>query len=153
MAHVIRDGQRVAFATRGSGRETVLLAHNLMSGRGSFAAVAERLAERCRVLAVDLRGHGESGGARRGFSAQDLAEDLRAVLDEAGVTRALLVGTSPHASTRVEDKRTVARVRMGHHRRGGPGTQGRRAAGSIEITAAIAPEPGRPLGCRRWRRV
>jgi len=94
MSHVIRDGQRIAFATLGSGRETVLLAHNLMTRRGSFAAVAARLAPRCRVLAVDLRGHGESGGARRSFAAQDLAEDLLAVLDAAGVTRALLVGTS-----------------------------------------------------------
>ncbi|MBA3547788.1 MAG: alpha/beta fold hydrolase [Nannocystis sp.] len=94
MPHVIRDGQRIAFATLGSGPDTVLLAHNLMSRRGSFAAVAARLAPRCRLLAVDLRGHGESGDAPRSFAAQDLADDLLAVLDAVGVTRALLVGTS-----------------------------------------------------------
>lgn len=94
MLHVIREGQRVAFEALGSGPDTVLLAHNLMSSRASFGAVAARLAPRCRVLVVDLRGHGESGATTRAFSAQTLADDLRAVLDAAGVTRALIVGTS-----------------------------------------------------------
>jgi len=94
MSHVIRDGQRVAFEALGSGPDAVLLAHNLMSWRGSFGAVAARLAPRCRVLMVDLRGHGDSGDTTAPFSAQTLADDLIAVLDAAGVRRALIVGTS-----------------------------------------------------------
>jgi len=94
MPRVIRDGQRVGFEALGAGPDAVLLAHNLLAQRESFAAVAARLAPRCRVLAVDLRGHGESGGAPRAFTARELAEDLRAVLDADGVARALIVGTS-----------------------------------------------------------
>jgi 3-oxoadipate enol-lactonase/4-carboxymuconolactone decarboxylase len=94
MPHVIRDGQRVAFEALGSGPDTVLLAHNLMSWRGSFGAVAALLAPRFRVLVVDLRGHGESGATTRSFSTQTLADDLLAVLDAAGAGRAVIVGTS-----------------------------------------------------------
>ena len=99
MPHVIRDGQRVAFEALGSGPDRVLLAHNLLSWRGSFGAVADLLAPRCRVLMVDLRGHGESGGTTAPFTAQTLADDLLAVLDAAGVARALIVGTSLGATT------------------------------------------------------
>ena len=74
MPHVIRDGQRVAFEALGSGPDTVLLVHNLLSWRGSFGAVADLLAPRCRVLMVDLRGHGESGGTTAPFTAQTLAD-------------------------------------------------------------------------------
>ena len=94
MPSLIRDGQRVAYSTLGSGPDAVLLTHNLMSQRGSFAEVAARLAPRCRLAAVDLRGHGESAGAPRRFTVDDLADDLVAVLDELGWARALLVGTS-----------------------------------------------------------
>ena len=94
MASLIRDGQRVVYSALGSGPDVVLLVHNLMSQRGSFAEVATRLAPRCRALAVDLRGHGESGGTTRAFDVQALADDLLAVLDAAGAERAVVVGTS-----------------------------------------------------------
>lgn len=81
---------------------TVVLAHNLMAHAGTFAAVAGRLAPRFRVLAVDLRGHGASGGAPRPFTTRDLADDLAAVLDASGVESAYVAGTSLGAAAAVE---------------------------------------------------
>ena len=40
MPTLIRDGQRVVHSALGSGPNTVLLVHNLLSQRGSFAEVA-----------------------------------------------------------------------------------------------------------------
>jgi pimeloyl-ACP methyl ester carboxylesterase len=94
MPTLLRGGQRVVYSALGSGPNTVLLVHNLLSQRGSFAEVASHLAHRCRAVAVDLRGHGESGGAPRAFSVHDLAGDLVAVMDALAVERAVLVGTS-----------------------------------------------------------
>ena len=51
MPHVIRDGQRIAFATLGSGRDTVLLAHNLI---GATAAALLTLAHPQRVRGLVL---------------------------------------------------------------------------------------------------
>lgn len=94
MPTLLRGGQRVVYSALGSGPNTVLLVHNLLLQRGSFAAVASHLAHRCRAVAIDLRGHGESGPAPRGFTVHDLAEDLVAVMDALAVERAVLVGTS-----------------------------------------------------------
>lgn len=90
----VHDGARLAYDDLGAGPRVVLLAHNLFTHRGTFRAVAERLARRARVLSVDLRGHGESGGTRGPFSTPELAGDLAALLDALAIPRALLVGTS-----------------------------------------------------------
>ena len=94
MPTLIRDGQRVVYSALGSGPWTVLLVHNLLSQRGSFAEVASHLAHRCRAVAVDLRAHGESGPAPRAFTVEDLAGDLVAVIDALGAESVVLVGTS-----------------------------------------------------------
>lgn len=100
-----RAGQRVAYDDLGEGPRAVVLAHNLLSHRGSFADVAARLAPCARVLNVDLRGHGDSGGAGP-FSVADLADDLAAVIEAAGVDGAVLVGTSLGAAAACELART-----------------------------------------------
>lgn len=101
MPAISRDGQRLEFDDLGAG-PAVVLAHNLISDRGGFAEVARLLAPRARVLAVDLRGHGDSRGTARGFSVADLADDLAAVITTAGAAPALLVGTSLGAAAAVE---------------------------------------------------
>lgn len=85
-----------------SGGRVVVLAHNLLAGRGSFAAVAAQLATRARVVNVDLRGHGDSRGTSRAFSTADLAADLAAVLDALAVRDAIVVGTSLGAAAAIE---------------------------------------------------
>lgn len=102
MPILARDGARLAYDDLGAGPRVVLLAHNLFTHRGTFRAVAERLARRARVLNVDLRGHGESGGTRAPFSTPELAGDLAALLDALAIPRALLVGTSLGAAAALE---------------------------------------------------
>lgn len=104
MPTIERSGQRVRWMEwPGEGDAPVIvLAHNLLADAGTFADVAGRLAPRHRVLAVDLRGHGASGGAPRAFTTLDLAEDLAAVLDAAGVAAAYVAGTSLGAAAAAE---------------------------------------------------
>ncbi|MFY0531332.1 alpha/beta fold hydrolase [Nannocystis pusilla] len=103
MPAIVREGQRVVFDELGrSGARVVVLAHNLLAHRGSFAAVAARLATRARVVNVDLRGHGDSHGTVRAFSTADLAADLAAVLGTLAARDAIVVGTSLGAAAAVE---------------------------------------------------
>jgi len=63
----------------------------------SFAAwhrVLPLLAERVRVIAVDLRGHGKSDRARGRFTVDDLADDVAATLDSLGPGRYTVLGYS-----------------------------------------------------------
>jgi pimeloyl-ACP methyl ester carboxylesterase len=71
----------------------IVFLHGINMSRDVWMDVLERLAPARRVVAVDLRGHGESG--RRGpFRAEDYAEDTLAVMDHLAIARAHLVGTS-----------------------------------------------------------
>jgi len=77
------------------GRTPVLLIHGwTVTADTTFAPTYSTLAERYRVIAPDLRGHGQSSPARRGVRLEDLADDCSAVLDALGVERAIVVGYS-----------------------------------------------------------
>ncbi|HEX7134151.1 MAG TPA: alpha/beta fold hydrolase [Iamia sp.] len=76
-------------------RIPVLLVHGwTVTADTTFAPCYPALAERYRVVAPDLRGHGRSSPARHGVRLDDLADDCAAVLDALGVTRAVVVGYS-----------------------------------------------------------
>ena len=82
----------------GDGTPVVLL-HGLTATR-RYVVMGSRSLERGghRVIAYDARGHGRSTPAGEyGYDA--LADDLEAVLDEAGIDRAVLAGASMGAHT------------------------------------------------------
>lgn len=90
---VADDGVAIAFDDRGDG-VAVVLVHGWCSNRRDWDDVAELLVDRRRVVAVDRRGHGGSGSGEPGTVVTHVrhASDLGAVLDAAGVDRAVLVG-------------------------------------------------------------
>jgi 3-oxoadipate enol-lactonase len=86
------DGCRIAYAITGAGPR-VALVHSLALDRHFWDAVVAEAAGRFEMLALDCRGHGASGG-RGPFTAEMMADDLAAVLDDAGWDRALIAGAS-----------------------------------------------------------
>lgn len=84
----------IAFEDAGRGDPAVVLIHAPFGNRSHFAAVFDHLARQHRVIALDLRGCGESGVPANGFRLADYAEDVRAVCRAAGVERAVLCGHS-----------------------------------------------------------
>jgi pimeloyl-ACP methyl ester carboxylesterase len=84
---------RIAWESRGSG-PPLLLIHGLGYARWGWEPVADRLAGRFRVLLFDNRGIGESEVPPGPYTAAAMAEDAVQVLDEAGVDRAHVMGTS-----------------------------------------------------------
>lgn len=76
----------------GPGGHDVLLIHAGVTDRRSWSSVVERLAPRHRCLAFDQRGYGETTYEREdGWSPVD---DAVAVLDAAGVERAVVIACS-----------------------------------------------------------
>ncbi len=94
MKQVLSDGVEIAFEDTGQGEPALVLIHPAFSNRSHFAPLVAHLAERHRVIALDLRGHGESGVPRDGFRIADFAQDVLAVCREARVERAVLCGHS-----------------------------------------------------------
>jgi pimeloyl-ACP methyl ester carboxylesterase len=80
----------------------VVLAHGLTATR-RYVVMGSSALERAghRVIAYDARGHGASSPAEGpdAYSYEDLGQDLEAVLDRAGVDRAVLAGASMGAHT------------------------------------------------------
>ena len=87
------QGIDIHYDTRGSGPPVVLLHSFLCSGR-MWEHQVEPLAEQCRVINVDLRGHGRSGAVERPLTLYDLVDDVLAVLDREGIERAAWAGLS-----------------------------------------------------------
>lgn len=78
----------------GDGPATIVLTHGLAAGEPIWAAQVAALAPSWRVLTWDLRGHGRSAPDPRPCTPGDLAADLAAVLDAAGIARAVVLGHS-----------------------------------------------------------
>jgi pimeloyl-ACP methyl ester carboxylesterase len=82
-----------AYHVGGEG-EPVLLVHGLAGGSANWCEVVPELAERHRVIAVDLPGHAGSSAPPRGATVDDFAAAAAAVLDAEGVESALVAGHS-----------------------------------------------------------
>ena len=63
-------------------------------GRWGWEPVADRLARRFQVITIDNRGIGASDTPPGHYSTRMMADDVLAVLDDAGIQQASVVGTS-----------------------------------------------------------
>jgi pimeloyl-ACP methyl ester carboxylesterase len=96
-----RDGVDLSVSDDGEGPAVVLL-HGLTATRRYVVMGSSALARSGhRVIAYDARGHGRSTPASEpgAYRYEDLGADLEAILDGAGVDRAVLAGASMGAHT------------------------------------------------------
>ena len=84
---------KIAWERQGSG-PPLLLIHGLGYARWGWEPVLPGLAERFEVVLFDNRGIGESDAPPGPYTVAEMAGDAVQVLDEAGVERAHVVGTS-----------------------------------------------------------
>jgi pimeloyl-ACP methyl ester carboxylesterase len=89
------NGIEIAFESHGEGERPLVLVHGFTGFRQDFATQLPELARHGRVLALDLRGHGESGRGEPAHYAFDaLVADLLGFLDALGIERADVLGHS-----------------------------------------------------------
>ncbi len=92
-----RDGNRIAYDRTGSG-PALLLLHGGAQSRQSWRTVGyvDRLKSDFSIVAMDLRGHGESSRPHDvdAYAIERHCEDILAVADHAGVERFILWGYS-----------------------------------------------------------
>ena len=79
-----------------AGRPPILCLPGLTRNARDFAELAGRLSPEWRVMALDLRGRGESGYAKDPMSYAPLTyvQDVDALLEEQGIARFVAIGTS-----------------------------------------------------------
>jgi pimeloyl-ACP methyl ester carboxylesterase len=138
--NVDAGGASISAEEAGQGVPVVLL-HGLTATR-RYVVMGSRALERDghRVLAYDARGHGRSSPAAdpRDYGYDVLARDLGAVLDAAGIDRAVLAGASMGAHT-------IAAFALAHPER---------VSGVVLITPAFDPEEDQDAPrLERWDRL
>jgi pimeloyl-ACP methyl ester carboxylesterase len=93
-AQRLRNGDAdIFYWTLGEGPPVVLL-HPFPVHHEFWLPVAETLASRYRLILPDLRGHGESGVGEGPATMEKHAADVQAVMDDADVGRAPMIGVS-----------------------------------------------------------
>jgi len=93
MAYADNGGVKVYYDDYGQGLPIVFLHPWTTNGYIWYFQIFP-FARTNRVIAVDHRGHGRSDKPKSGYSIQEHASDVRAVLDAAKIDKAVLVGNS-----------------------------------------------------------
>ncbi len=86
-------GGRISYLRAGSGQPLVLL-HSLALAAEMWTPLLGDFIDTFEVVAIDLRGHGESSYHGEVFSVEDMANDVRLVLDELDLKRVHILGLS-----------------------------------------------------------
>ena len=93
------DGNRIYYENYGQGDEAVVFVHCWTCDHTFWRHQIPAVAEGHRVIALDLPGHGKSDKPDVDYSQEYMARAIRAVLDQAGVTKAVMVGHSMGAAS------------------------------------------------------
>lgn len=88
------DGARIHVVDTGGAGPPVVLLHGVTLQWWVWSAVIRSARANHRVLAWDMRGHGESVAGTDGVSLEACARDLEILLTELGLTDAVIVGHS-----------------------------------------------------------
>ena len=83
--------ETLAYLDEGRG-DVVLMIHGNMSSSVHYEPLIQRISDRYRCIAVDLRGFGDSSYNNRFDTLEELADDVSAFLDALEIPSVYLVG-------------------------------------------------------------
>jgi len=88
------EGKAINYESRGEGRSTVLLLHGYMESIYMWDFLVPQLSEHCKVIAVDLPGHGNSEMLDKVLTMPEMAEVIVALLAELKIENVAICGHS-----------------------------------------------------------
>ena len=91
------NGIEIAYRVDGDGAPTrpwLVFAHALGHDHSMWDAQAGAFGRACNILRLDLRGHGRTEAPPGEYTLEQIADDVRALLDHLGIARCHFVGLS-----------------------------------------------------------
>jgi pimeloyl-ACP methyl ester carboxylesterase len=88
------DGVSIAYEVRGEGEPALVFIHGWCCDRSYWKEQLPHFAEKYKVVAIDLAGHGESGLDRKEWTMGAFGEDVVAVVNKLNLDQVVLVGHS-----------------------------------------------------------
>jgi pimeloyl-ACP methyl ester carboxylesterase len=92
------NGISLHYEASGAGPPLLLL-HGFGSCAAEWQTIAAALAKSHRVIAIDMRGHGQSTNPSAKFTHRQSAEDVRALMDSLSIPKAQVMGFSSGGMT------------------------------------------------------
>jgi 3-oxoadipate enol-lactonase len=89
----VKSGSTLSYVDVGSGLPIVLI-HGLFLDHTAFEDQIEVLADRYRIIAIDIHGHGASSELDRSMSLDEMAEDYFDLVQQLGIQQAIWGGVS-----------------------------------------------------------
>jgi len=96
------DGVSIVYSAAGAGEIALVFVHGGLADRTFFDGQLKAFADRHRVIALDLAGHGESGTNRKKWGIPEFGADVKAVVDAEKLQRVILFGNSLGGPTVLE---------------------------------------------------
>ncbi len=90
----LANGVRLAYLERAGGDVPLVLLHGITDNALTWLPVLDRIDPRCRIIAPDFRGHGESDKPDDFYEAEAYADDVRHLIDLVVGEPALVLGHS-----------------------------------------------------------
>jgi len=90
----IRDGVKLSYLDTGSGDPTLVFIHGWCCNQTMWRGQIEAFAPRHRIIAVDLRGHGESDKPDQDYDITGFADDMAWLIREIGLDRPVIIAHS-----------------------------------------------------------
>jgi len=88
------DTNKIHYASLGSGSNTIVFVHGWAGSTDAWRLQVPALASKARLIMIDLPGHGKSDKPRTAYTMDFFARAVDAILQDAKVDRAVLVGFS-----------------------------------------------------------
>jgi pimeloyl-ACP methyl ester carboxylesterase len=94
MNYVKRGDVRLAYVEAGTGPKSMLLVHGMQCNHSHMMDQLRYFSRRYRVVATDLRGHGESDKPHSRYSNREFNDDLIVLCETLGLKRPVAMGHS-----------------------------------------------------------
>ncbi len=88
------DGVKIVYSAAGKGEPALVFIHGGLANRKFYDGQLRAFADRYRVIALDLPGHGDSGANRKTWGLPEFGADVAAVCEAEKLNRVILIGNS-----------------------------------------------------------
>lgn len=90
----LKNGEKYAYVEHGKGSDTLVLIHGNFSSSLHFSPLFNKVPDDLKIVAMDLRGFGDSTYNNGIDSLEELADDVKLFLDELNIQNAHILGWS-----------------------------------------------------------